>query len=104
MNRHVGDMSEKEMDEYIEFCGRTLVGGHVREGVLEGYFPLGEGGEDSKEEMSRMTSGVETESVKLFAGKEYQTWNGEYRTVLDRGSKLAGVTVEYLNGMVRQMG
>jgi hypothetical protein len=97
MNRHVGDMSEKEMDDYIEFCGRTLVGNHVREGILEGYFPLGERG-DFKEEMRRMTrgmkSGVETEEVKLFAG------NGEYRTVLDRGSELAGVPVEYLNGMV----
>jgi len=94
MNRQVGDMSEKEMDDYIEFCRRTLVGGHVREGILEGYFPLGE---DLKEEMSRMTrgmeSGVETEEVKLFAG-------GEYRTVLARGSELVGVPVEYLTGMV----
>lgn len=25
--RHVGDMTDAEMDAYIEFCGRALLGG-----------------------------------------------------------------------------
>lgn len=82
------------MDDYIEFCGRTLIGSHVRrEGILDGYFPMGlEGALCDDGEEAEMTRGMANEA-----------WNDEYRTVLERGSRVVGVSVEYLNRLVRRL-
>jgi len=111
--RHVGDMGDEEMDEYIRFCEGALLG-RATAGLLDAVFPLIKeegraGGIQKKTGGRRGHRGGPLcgEEQSLFAGEEYKTWNEvageEYGAVVGRAGSLLGVGAAYLNGIVRRM-
>ncbi|KAF8913981.1 hypothetical protein CPB84DRAFT_1758076 [Gymnopilus junonius] len=109
-------MTEEEMDEYIGFCAKILVGGGGGDGAVADYFgENGEGGDGQRaeEEQEERTRGAGhrlaagEEETGLAAGEQYKMWSGvdgamaeELERVVGRAAEIAGVRAEYLVGVV----
>ena len=107
-------MREEELEEYIGFCERILP--IADDGKGEGYFGVpGIGGELKEMTMSKdmeLGGGTEVMEEGLRAGEEYKIWHArdidgamaeEWEKVLLRGSRLVGVTSQYLGGVVEKL-
>lgn len=111
-----GDLQERMMDEYLDFCERALLpetDDENEDSLLKRYFPLskkptdvrGEPGKEHDRQLGAMMAergGLRTgEGYRMYSsGDKYGTLPRDYEVVIGRGARFVGVRVEILNGVV----
>jgi len=100
VDRHVGDMGEEELEDYIGFCERILTSGG------------GEGSRTRIRKEIRLGAGMRVTEAGMRAGESYKIWHArdtdgtlgaEWEKVVVRGARVTGVGCAYLGGVVEHL-
>ena len=103
VDRHVGDMREEELEEYIGFCERILG---------KGGDGMGSTTTRKIREEIRLGAGMGVTETGMRAGESYKIWHArdtdgtlaaEWEKVVVRGARVTGVESAYLGGVVEHL-
>jgi len=116
----VEELREDELDEYLPFCERALVGARSdsTEDGLDRHFPLKGGQQAGRDESATETDRkglratvMREEEKRLLPGEGYRIYNSrdmlgsvpeDYAVIIRRGARWVGVEDEYLAGVLEK--